>query len=519
LGRSLDNDVVLAADEVSRSHARLTFRNGRWLLKDLESLNGAYVNGQRIVERALNPGDEIWLGSKCRLLFMAGADEDTGSTLDAHLTRIRQEMDQVRDNMTYIGRTGGQSPAQVSADDIEKVGRAYRRLNALYEVSKLMAGAFDLDERLGKALDAAMREMEAERGFIMLRDESDGELTVRVARQMSQELAGGSPSMSIAGKAARTGQPVLMTRGPDDSEFGGRDSVVIQRITAAMCAPLRVEHRVIGSIYLDTRSAAHRFTPEDLELFTALAAQAAMAVDHVRLHETVVDSEKKRADLSRFLSPGVVETILQGGLALELGGQKREVTTLFCDIRGFTPLAETMEAQELVDLLNEHFTTMTEIVFRYGGTLDKYIGDELMAVWGSPLSNGDDACRAVRAALEIRDANAKLNAARRERGQNELEIGIGLETGEVIAGCMGSPERMEFTVVGDHVNTARRLCSLAEGGQIVLGPGCRERVGDAARCSEIGARPLKGKQAPVEVYELTGDDRGPETLPGPEDAS
>jgi len=323
-----------------------------------------------------------------------------------------------------------------------------------------------------------------------------------VARQMGQDLQAESPSMGIAGRAAIDGEPVLMNGAMEDSPFSGRESIIRQQIASAMCVPLKVEDRIFGSFYLDTRRIGHRFVEEDLELFASLAAQSALTIENSRLYEQAIEAEKKRSNLGRFLSPAIVDMVMREDAALELGGARRVVTTMFCDIRGFTLIAERTTPDQLVSLLNEHFTAMTEIIFRFHGTLDKFIGDEIMAVFGAPLSAPDDARRAICAALAMQEANAQLNQRRAAERQPVFEVGIGIDTGDVIAGYVGSPDRMEFTVVGDRVNTARRLCSLAGPGQVVVGESTFQLVRHEVEVRTIGTVLLKGKETPVHAFEI-----------------
>ncbi len=527
MGRAEDNDVVLVADEVSRHHAKFIPRGVQTVLYDLSSLNGTYVNRQRVVERVLSDQDEIWLGSKCRMIYREGTvseiEKEPGrdSTLSEDLDKIRAEMESVGNSLSMIGRRGYTPATQntetptLSQNEVLKMSRAFRRLDALYKASKLIASEFDLHNRLSAVLDTVIEVMEAQRGFILLRDESDGTLKVSVAREMGHDLHASSPSMGIAGRAAIAGEPVLMADRDQDSEFGVRESIIRQQIRSAMCVPLRVEDRILGSIYVDTRNAAHTFNEEDLELFASLAAQSAMAIENVQLYERMVEVEKKRANLGRFLSPSIVEEIMKEDTVLELGGRKRVVTTLFCDVRGFSTIAERVSPNELVDMLNEHFTAMTKIIFDLQGTLDKYIGDEIMAVFGSPLGTDNDALRAVRAALAIQAMNTELNAKRARDREPFFELGIGIATGEAIAGFMGSPDRMEFTVVGDKVNTARRLCSLASPGQVICSQATHEIVAEQVKARPIGTVVLKGKEEPVHAFEIEGLTESSVSLPRP----
>jgi len=518
-GRAEDCDVVLTADEVSRHHARIVRREGRSLLVDLKSLNGTYVNRQRIVERVLAHKDEIWFGSKCRLVYReepqgeAGKDETAQGESDSRLLesmdKIRAEMESVGNSMTLIGGGGStgryDTPVPRATEaELVKMSRAYRRIAALYQASQVMSANFDLETRLSQVMDIVLEVMGAERGFVLLRSPGTDQLNVKVARKIDQELDASSPSMGIAGRAAIDGVPVLMQDRSTDEEFGGRDSIILSRIASAMCVPLRVEERTLGSIYLDTRQAGMRFTEEDLELFASLAAQAAMAVDNVQLHDRAVEAEKKRQNLGRFLSPAIVEKVLNEDTTLTLGGKKSTVTTMFCDIRGSSKLAEKLSPQELVVLLNEHFTAMTEIVFKFQGTLDKYIGDEIMAVFGAPLIHGGEALRAVSAALAIQKRAEEMNILRGREARPQVEVGIGIDTGEVIAGYIGSPIRMEFTVVGDRVNTAKRFCDMAAGGSVVVGQATWEQVQDHFVARPIGTVLLKGREEAVRAHEILG---------------
>lgn len=532
LGRSEESDIVLVADEVSRHHAKISQRGGKVILQDLKSMNGTYVNRQRVVERVLADQDEIWFGSKCRLRFRderpvpqpvpaeigghiaippeALAHAPTAANSIQSVFKIREEMEQLGNHMTMMGRTGS-SPhlgATLGADhtpeELVRISRAYRRLAALFEVSKLMSGNFDLDDRLQLVMDRILEVMDADRGFIVLKDAHTGYLTLRIARQMGQDLQSSSPSMGIAGRAAIDGHPVLMTDAATDQEFGMRDSIIQQKIRSAMCVPLATPDQILGSIYIDTQKFHVAFTEEDLELFSSLAAQAAMAIHNVQLHEQVVTAEKRRADFGRFLSPDIVEKILSENATIELGGTKAIATTFFCDIRGFTNISERCNPQEIVDLLNEHFTACTEVIFDYSGTINKFIGDAVMAVFGVPFPTGDESYQAVCAAIAIHNRNDELNKKREAEGRPLINLGIGIETGEVCAGYVGSPMRMEYTVIGDKVNTASRFCGMAKAGQIIVGIDTWKLIEDRVEGRPTGSVMLKGKELPVQAFEVTG---------------
>ena len=524
-GRSEDNDVVLTAEEVSRYHARIVSKDGRFFIVDLKSLNGTYVNRQRITEQTLRHIEDIWLGRRCHLLYrddtMFGSlrpvpeevKDGQNDDLQRSIQDIRREMNQAGRDMTLMGRKAKaeagdmpENPVQplLSQEELVRMSRAYRRLEALHKAHQVIISNFDLNKRLTDMLETIMNLLQAKRGFVLLREEKNDMLRAIVSLQMGLDLNASSPSMGIAGRAAIDGEPVLMHDRDSNKEFGDRASIIAKRITSAMCVPLKVKDLILGSIYVDTDAPDMHFTEEDLELFLSLASQAALAIDNVKLHDRVVESEKKRLHLARFLPGALVERIMNESETLALGGRKTRVTTLFCDIRGSTEIAEQMNSQSLIALLNEHFTAMTDIVFAYEGTLDKYIGDEIMAVFGAPIMLGEEPYRAVRAAMDMQRRNAELNMTRKEERRPQLQIGIGIDSGEVVAGYIGSPKRMDFTVVGDRVNTAKRFCDMAAPGKIVIGQETWDAVNDKIKTSSLGTLILKGKQQAVRAYEVIG---------------
>lgn len=525
LGRSEDNDVVLSADEVSRFHARINRCEGRTVVTDLKSLNGTYLNRQRISEHELRHLDEIWFGSKCHLIYrddtVYGAVEDPpdsdirqrDTALETSIHNIRSEMDRIGEHMTLAGQASpkaddtprGEPPQSIpGAEELHRMRRAYHRLEALHKAHHVITSNFDLKTRLTDMLGTIMDVLHAKRGFVLVREGKSEALRAIVSLQMDRDLTASSPSMGIAGRAAIDGKPVLMQDRDSNREFGDRESIIARRITSAMGVPLKVKDVILGSIYVDTDDPHRHFNEDDLELFLSLASQAALAIDNVRLHDRMVESEKRRVTLARFLPNALVDKIMSEAQSLALGGRKTKVTTLFCDIRGSSKIAEQLDPQSLVGLLNEHFTAMTEILFSHEGTLDKYIGDEIMAVFGAPFALDNEAHRAVCAALEMHRKNEELNAVREAEQRPRLELGIGIDSGEVIAGYIGSPRRMDFTVVGDRVNTAKRFCDMAEPGTVVIGEETWHAIREQVDARPMGTLMLKGKQRAVRAYEVIG---------------
>ncbi len=520
LGRSNDCDVILSTEEISRHHAKIFIKEGAYIIADLKSLNGTYVNRQRIVEHKLKHLDEIWLGSKCRIVFrddIPKKEIKTFQAKDSHeskyidqMAHVREEIEEVKNTLFKISMEQAEPTLQKTKEvvtpsiDIKKLSRAYRRLDALYKATQIMGSAHHLDSKLAQVLDLVIEVLGAERGFILLKDENKNTLVTKVARAMGSGLEANSPSMGIAGKSAIDGEPVLMMDRSADVEFGNRESVIARKITSAMCVPLRIEDRILGSIYIDTIRKKAFFDEGDLELFCSMANQIALAIENAQLNMKMLEEERKRDNFRRFLPDIVVEQIISKGSAIQLGGEKKKVTTMFCDIRGSSQMAEQLSPQELLFLLNEHFTAMTEIIFAWNGTLDKYIGDEIMAIFGAPIPTGDDAYSAVCAALDILKRNEELNVLRISEGKPAFQLGIGIETGEIVAGFIGSPKRMEYTVVGDRVNSAKRLCDMANPGTIVVGSGAWAELKGRVRGSPIGTFKVKNKEQFIVAYEVKG---------------
>ena len=214
-----------------------------------------------------------------------------------------------------------------------------------------------------------------------------------------------------------------------------------------------------------------------------------------------------RERFQRLLSPDLAELVVSGELNVEKGGTSRTATVLFADIRGFTAMSENMAASEVLQMLNEYFEIMVEVVFNHEGTVDKFVGDEIMVIWGAPVRHDDDATRAVASAVSMQRALLQFNGQRAARGQQPIHIGIGINTGELVAGYIGSTRTMSYSVIGDTVNTAARLCSAAQAGEIIISEATQKLVRGDVETMALAPIKAKGKAKPVKVYKVF-DDQG-----------
>jgi adenylate cyclase len=223
-----------------------------------------------------------------------------------------------------------------------------------------------------------------------------------------------------------------------------------------------------------------------------------------RMARSLREKEMIKRAFTRYVAREVVEEILKDPENLVLSGERRQVTVLFCDVRGFTPLSERLSPEEVVLLLNDFYTLMIETTFKYDGTLDKFLGDAVMAVFGAPMAHPDHSARAIRTALAMREGITGLNERRARDGKEAISVGIGVSAGEAVAGTVGTEDRMEYTVIGDSVNLAARLESNAKPGQILISHPTYERVRDLVQARPLGRIRVKGKEEEVEVYEVLG---------------
>ncbi|MFZ0242519.1 MAG: adenylate/guanylate cyclase domain-containing protein [Desulfobacterales bacterium] len=264
-------------------------------------------------------------------------------------------------------------------------------------------------------------------------------------------------------------------------------------------------HRVLGA---DMRDIWTRLIV--LCLFVIFGSHAQFTINERR--EVAKKLEKDRLTRERFqrlLSPDLAEMVVSGQLTVEKGGVSRVATVMFVDIRGFTAMSERTPPGEVLQMLNEYFEVVVSVVFRYEGTVDKFMGDEIMVIWGAPIAHGDDPARAVRAALAVRDELEAFNRSRRAANKPPIQIGIGINTGTLVAGYIGSSQTMSYSVIGDTVNTASRLCSAAREGQIIISENSRNCIANGFDLVEIEAVRAKGKFHPIRAFTVVKERAAP----------
>jgi adenylate cyclase len=379
-------------------------------------------------------------------------------------------------------------------------------------MTKMLGTVFDLKEIFGKATELIFRVTPAERVVALLADESiDGKILdyslypiALKARDKKFEDTTNQISVSrtITQKVMSEKVAILSQDARSDEQFSGSESIVAQGVRSTICAPLITEANVHGVVYADRLDPFATFTEEDLELITTVAAQTAMVVETVKAHNRLAREEVARANYSRFMPEYVVKQLLENPNSFRLGGINQKITVLFADIRGFTTISENENPEKIVALLNRYFSEMTEIIFSFGGTLDKYIGDGLMAIFGAPTATTNDAKNALQAAVAMQKCLITLNHELLSEGFKQIGIGIGLHTGEATIGYVGSVKRSEYTAIGDTVNLSSRLESNAKAGQILISEETAKECKDLYSFTLREPLKVKNRTQPISLFEV-----------------
>ena len=509
--------------------------------------------------------------------------------------------------------------------DLEGERKNYRILS---QIGQVVNSSLDIDGVLQIVMDTIIQLIEAERGFLMLREDA-GELLIRVARNWEQESvepAEYAISRTVIRRVVESGRPILTTNAREDPRFTGQESIVAHNLRSILCVPLINKGEVFGVIYADNRIRSGLFTHKELELLSAFADQASVALQNASLFASVKNTlaevtelknvmdnvfssiasgvltadveekitlcniaaerilgstsqkligyqigdvlsplasilapfwqnvvsdeklvtgleaspvlpergkvdlrfslsplkdaanrtqgvaivledltERKKLEAQRRLfekmvSPAVIEQLDPD--SLKLGGQRREISVLFADIRGFTSYSERVDPEQLVNVLNQYLSLAGEEILNVGGTIDKFMGDAVMAWFNAPIPQTEHILLAARAALNIKNSLNKLNETMPEKMR--LEFGIGLHVGDAILGLVGTEKRMEYTAIGDSINTAKRIQEHASENQVLISQSFYQRAAGHIWATPLGFFEAKGKSEKVEVFELTG---------------
>lgn len=559
MGRHPSNSIQLMDKIASKEHCVVEQRGTQYVLRDLGSLNGTYVNGRRVNgEQMLRHGDEIELGMTraryddgvsprtypklpispevvqqrahssssgtpiptppvaSRMPASSSQAERSGTMVPSGHTPVGNLRTPVRSSVSSVSLEDGSRPigAEVRASNrgflpydavAQNAGQLrndYEQMRMIVELTRDIGTEHDFDKLLTKILRSLFRFVAADRGVILLMG-NDGTLRPGATYRRDQSDTPIKLSSTILSRVVRDKAAILSSDAA--GEFGAVNtgkSMVLNRIASAIVVPLLHEGDIYGAIWLDSEAVA-QFRQKDLELVTAVGGQAAMFIANSMLEKKIEKEAVTRERLMRLLSPNVAEQVIKGKLDVKQGGTHVNECTVFnSDIRGFTRMSEGISPDLMIEMLNEYFEVMVEILFRHDGTLDKFMGDGIMALFGAPASKSDDAARSIRCALDMMESLARFNRDRASRGIFPFEIGIGIHSGPLVAGYVGSTKSMSYTVIGDTANTSARLCAAATAGQILVSEQVVNQVAGMFRLEELPATLLKNKEKPMRIFNV-----------------
>ena len=546
IGRARENDIVLDDRRVSRKHAFIFGDGKAFKIIDghlengqlIRSVNHVFVNGNIQIQCPLEADDVITIGESS-LRFLPAPPEPVAIAANDPVPQLavvseRDAEAETPQTINYDDAPLGHTQVQISVNDIigrrssltletaiatpeeiKDLRRKAKILGLLFEMSKTLGTVFDLTEIFERATDLIFRGTPADRVVALLTDENDKSTALELSlyqigattreesiKKLTDKL---TVSRTITQKVMRDRVAILSQDAKTDEQFQGAESIVAQGVRSTICAPLITQSSVHGVLYADRLDPFAAFSPDHLELISAVAAQTAVTVETVKAHKRLAREEVARANYSRFMPEYVVKQLLENPDSFRLGGANQTITVLFADIRGFTAFSENENPEKVVGLLNHYFSAMTEIIFAHGGTLDKYIGDELMALFGAPTATPEDARNALKAAAAMQKRLITLNTELIDLGFSHIAVGIGLHTGEATIGYIGSEQRSEYTAIGDTVNLASRLQSNAAGGQILVSEATAQAAGALFPMTKREPLVVKNRLQPVELFEVKWD--------------
>ena len=553
IGRSSDTDICLADKRASRHHARIYKNSTRFVLEDLQSSNGTLLRNIKILPGIvydLAHEDQVRIGSSV-LAFMdeelssqasdaaspsnvendlnffaavsplaspSSTDKETMTasglrssatrTYDAPSWRIRYDDHAQHAVAVSLDASSNMAEVREEGSQSENLHEALKRLQTMCQVSMALGAIRDLPKLMEKILECLLDIFQAaDRSFILLRDSQSQQLIPAGVKlrhgnhDPDEELA---LSQSILQDVITNKRSILSVDAMDDDRFSQKASIIDLSIRSMMCTPLLVGDELLGVIQVETNNNQQQFMPEDLQVLTGLSSQVAIAVKNARLNDAIEAETARRTSLERYFSPKFVDMLMSGDVSTALGGDTYQGTILFADIIGFTTMSEAMAPADVLAKLNRYLTIMQKLIYKNEGNVDKVNGDGIMAFWGVPQSDACDEANAVLTALKMQQHLWSFNLALQAEHQPPIHMGIGLNTGDFIAGNIGSEDKIEFTLIGDHVNLASRIEHLAGRNQVFVSEATWEPIKHLVSAVQLPPYTVKGKSTPIVIYSIRG---------------
>ncbi len=517
IGRTPENDIELKDSLISRKHTSVVRKGERWVVYDLGSSNGTFVNKERVEMKPLDNGDVIRVGeSEIQFVDDARAPvpkgnastyrEDRKPTEIPGSQQIVKHVDEIAESFSFD--ITGALQKGLSLRDIRgeaggaQAAKESKMFFILFQVGKALSTAGTLEDMLLTAMKLIFEVVNAERSVLLLRDPRTGELSNHMAYHRLRGLVDGKDinvSRTIASQVINDKVSIITSDALQDPRFMQGLSIIQYNIRAALCVPLWESDKVYGVIYLDNLAKSYAFTKDDLELMTAIANLVAIRIKQEETALKLRQEETLRSNLSKYHSPDHVKLLMERGGDVGLEVAEREVTVAFIDVVQSTKMAENHSPAEVAALLNEFFEMATTAIFEHKGHVNNFIGDEVMSIFNAPLEVQDHASQAVKSCAAFLKELAKFNQAHPER---HFDVRCAVNTGPVVAGNVGAKAHIKYTVLGDTVNVCARLSKLPPINSIVVGEKTYERVKGAYTTRDLGEVALKGKEKPQHAYEI-----------------
>ncbi len=529
IGRTPENDLEVKDALISRRHSSIVKKGDRYVVYDLGSSNGTFVNNEKIEMKVLDDGDVIRIGdteityndeknthAKPRPATLPNpATQQPPQTKQAGgiaamgpAAPIVQHVDDIAESYAFDisnALNQGLSLRDIRKEVVgDKAAKESKMFFILFQVGKALTAAPTLDGLLDISMKLIFEVINAGRGSLFLLNDQ-GDLVPRLGYDKTKgKLAEQDihASMTILNQVINERVSIITSDALQDPRFMQGLSIVQYNIRSALAVPLWEGNKVYGAVYLDNVARTYAFTRDDLDLLTAIANLIAIRIKQEELNEKLRKEEMLRSNLSKYHSPDVVEMLVKGGKDIGLEVSEREVSVLFVDVEGSTKLAEGLGPKATAELLNEFFEMVTKEIFDHKGSVNKFIGDEVMAIYNAPLDLGDHASRAVETAVEV---VRKIQAHNKANPTKQFNVHVGINTGPVVAGNVGTHTRMEYTVLGDTVNVCARLCKALPANRITIGEKTYEKIKGKLpyNFKDLGDTMIRGRERSMRAYEVT----------------
>jgi adenylate cyclase len=514
IGRGGDNEIVLSDVSVSRNHAEIVRApDGHWTVRDLRSTNGVEINRVPVESAPLHGGDRITIGSfeivvevseppRPSVTPAQGASPLGELAVLGNATIVRP----LADFAAAIAKSGVAQPAEPSREE----ANAHRMLGFLIRLARVLLDASTVDDVLLRVFDIAFEALPVDRGFILLSDPESGDLVCELARHKERVQLRPSDEVPVSRtmlRAVMRERVALVTFDAQaDQRLSGGESIRLHQIRAAMCTPLWSGDRISGVVQVDSPFQVGAFGERELDFLTTIANYAAVALERIQYADKAQFERLVRTRLERYHSPALIEEVMRQDTA---EGQdihrlrSTEASVLFADLVGFTGFSESSTPEQVAELLNAFLNLSVEAIFRAGGTLDKFIGDCVMAFFGAPVPQADHATRAVRAAIDLQTGLRAWSVEREQLGLPVFAARVAINSGPVVVGDVGSARRVDYTVLGNTVNVAARLENfVARPGDVVIGPETHRLLDGAIPTERLGEFQLKNLKRKIAAYRV-----------------